>query len=214
MYDNIRVLTHSSIRIEGKEILYFDPFRIEEESHDADIIFVTHDHFDHFSPEDIAKLKNSMTLLICPESMKNRLAESGIDWEHTELVEPGDELEVDGIMITAVPAYNVGKQFHPKENAWVGYLVTMDGITYYVAGDTDINADVNAVSCDAALLPCGGTYTMNAAEAAELACTIAPKLAIPTHYGSVAGDKSCGESFAKAVRAKNSDIEVSVRMEY
>ncbi len=214
MFDEIRVLTHSSIRIAGKEILYFDPYNVNEAAHDADIIFVTHEHFDHFSPEDIAKLKNDMTILICPASMKDRLEESGIDWEHTELVEPGDELEVDDIKICAIASYNVGKQFHPKENAWVGYLVTMNDTTYYVAGDTDINDDIKKIKCDAAMLPCGGTYTMTDKEAAELALIIEPKLAIPTHYGSVAGDADCGKRFADAVKAGNPNIEVSVRMEY
>lgn len=218
MFEEIRVLTHSSIRIDGKEVLYFDPFRIKDAAHDADIIFITHDHFDHFSPEDIAAVKNSMTLLICPASMKDCLDESGIDWEHTELVEPGDELEVDDIKICVVPAYNVGKQFHPKDNDWVGYVVTMNDTVYYVAGDTDINDDIKNISCDAAMLPCGGTYTMTAEEAAELALSIKPKLAVPTHYGSVAGDKDCGERFKRLVEEKSVQgtvlTEVSVRTEY
>lgn len=212
MYEEVRVLTHSSIRIEaGGEVMYFDPFNIKDAAHDADIIFVTHEHFDHFSPEDIAKISNSFTLLVCPESMKERLKETDIDEEFIELVVPGDELEVNKVRIEAVAAYNVGKQFHPKENAWVGYIVTAGDTVYYVAGDTDVNADVSGVHCDVALLPCGGKYTMDVNEAAALAEKIAPKLAIPTHYGSVAGDPGCGAAFAEILKGK---IETSVRMEY
>lgn len=212
MYEEVRVLTHSSIRIEaGGEVMYFDPFNIKDAAHDADIIFVTHEHFDHFSPEDIAKVRNDFTLLVCPESMRKKLKETDIDEEFIELVAPGDELEVNKVRVEAIAAYNVGKQFHPKENAWVGYLITAGDTVYYVAGDTDVNADVRQVRCDVALLPCGGKYTMDAKEAAALAEEISPRLAIPTHYGSVAGDPSCGETFAEKLKGK---IETSVRKEY
>ena len=212
MYEEVRVLTHSSIRIEaGGEVMYFDPFNIKDAAHDADIIFVTHEHFDHFSPEDIAKVRNNFTLLVCPESMREKLKEIDIDEEFIELVAPGDELEVNKVKVEAIAAYNVGKQFHPKENAWVGYIVTAGDTVYYVAGDTDVNADARQVRCDVALLPCGGKYTMDAKEAAALAEEISPKLAIPTHYGSVAGDTTCGEAFAEKLKGK---IETSVRKEY
>ena len=124
MYEEVQVLTHSSIRIAGNQIIYFDPFNVEGEPHDADIICVTHDHFDHYSPEDLAKVKNAATILVCPKTMKDALSNSGISEEFTELVAPGDEMEINGVRIQAVPAYNVGKQFHPQANQWVGYLVT------------------------------------------------------------------------------------------
>ena len=212
MYDEVRVLTHSSIRIEAVgEVMYFDPFNIKEAVHDADIIFVTHEHFDHFSPEDIAKVRNDFTLLVCPETMAEKLKETDFDDEFIELVAPEDELEVNKVKIEVTAAYNVGKQFHPKENVWVGYLITAGDTVYYIAGDTDVNDDVKKVRCDVALLPCGGKFTMNAEEAASLAEEIAPKLAIPIHYGSVAGDPSCGASFAAKLEGK---VETSVRMEY
>lgn len=212
MYDEIRVLTHSSIRIEGEQVVYFDPFNIDAEYHDADIICVTHEHFDHYSPEDIAKVKNDSTVLVCPESIKDKLGNSGFDAEFIELVAPGDELEINDVKIDVFPAYNVGKQFHPQANKWVGYVVTMNGTRYYIAGDTDINDDVKSVRCDVALLPVGGTYTMTAEEAAELAKLIKPRAAIPTHYGSVAGRPEDGEHFAALL--KGSEIEVSVRMQH
>lgn len=209
MYEEVQVLTHSSIRIAENQIVYFDPFHVEGEPHDADIICVTHDHFDHYSPEDLAKVKNAATILVCPKTMEDSLSNSGIPEEFTELVAPGDELEINGVRIQAVPAYNVGKQFHPKANQWVGYLVTMNDVTYYIAGDTDINEDVKKVRCDAALLPVGGTYTMTAEEAAELAEMIHPKAAIPTHYGSVAGKAEDGQIFADLLKDK---INVILKM--
>lgn len=209
MYEEVQVLTHSSIRIAENQIVYFDPFHVEGEPHDADIICVTHDHFDHYSPEDLAKVKNATTILVCPKTMEDSLSNSGISEEFTELVAPGDELEINGVRIQAVPAYNVGKQFHPQANQWVGYLVTMNDVTYYIAGDTDINEDVKKVRCDAALLPVGGTYTMTAEEAAELAEMIHPKAAIPTHYGSVAGKAEDGQIFADLLKDK---INVILKM--
>ncbi len=209
MYEEVQVLTHSSIRIAENQIVYFDPFHVEGEPHDADIICVTHDHFDHYSPEDLAKVKNATTILVCPKTMEDSLSNSGISEEFTELVAPGDELEINGVRIQAVPAYNVGKQFHPQANQWVGYLVTMNEVTYYIAGDTDINEDVKKVRCDAALLPVGGTYTMTAEEAAELAEMIHPKAAIPTHYGSVAGKAEDGQIFADLLKDK---INVILKM--
>lgn len=209
MYEEVQVLTHSSIRIAENQIVYFDPFHVEGEPHDADIICVTHDHFDHYSPEDLAKVKNAATILVCPKTMEHSLSNSGISEEFTELVAPGDELEINGVRIQAVPAYNVGKQFHPQANQWVGYLVTMNDVTYYIAGDTDINEDVKKVRCDAALLPVGGTYTMTAEEAAELAEMIHPKAAIPTHYGSVAGKAEDGQIFADLLKDK---INVILKM--
>ena len=141
--------------------------------------------------------------------MKDSLSNSGISEEFTELVVPGDELEINGVRIQAVPAYNIGKQFHPQQNQWVGYLVTMNEVTYYIAGDTDINEDVKKIQCDVAMIPVGGTYTMTAEEAAELAEMIHPKAAVPTHYGSVAGKAEDGQIFADMLKDK---INVILKM--
>lgn len=210
MTKNIEVLTHSSIRItaeNGKKI-YVDPFQVDEVTNDADIILVTHDHFDHFSKEDIDKVIGKDTIMVAPESMKE-LAES-VPCGGLITVVPGDVKDVDGIGVEAVPSYNVNKQFHPKENNWVGYILTVDGVRIYIAGDTDINEDNKLVSCDVAMVPIGGVYTITAEEAAELVNIIKPKVAIPTHYGNVAGEKECEDIFRENVDAS---IPVEVKMQ-
>lgn len=202
MLDFITVNTHSSIRIDEGKIIYIDPFKITEESHDADIILITHSHFDHYSVEDIRKVMKSDTVIVCPESM-NEASELGIE---VKTVAPNEKLEVQGISIEAVPAYNKMKPFHPKKNGWVGYIIVIpEHGRIYIAGDTDINEDNKQVKCDIAMLPAGGVYTMNAKEAAKLANTIRPKYAIPIHYGSVVGSADDGEKFSNAV---DSGIEV------
>ena len=208
MTENIRVLTHSSIKLTGKEVVYVDPFHIREESHDGDIILITHDHFDHFSPEDIAKVAKTDTLLVVPERMKGQA--EGMPCKKVITVIPGAKEQVDGIEVEAVPAYNREKQFHPKESGWVGYVITLDGTRIYVAGDTDMTPENRAVSCDVAMVPIGGTYTMAAEEAAELVNAIQPKVAIPTHYGSVAGGKEDEAIFQQKVA---SGIPVKIKME-
>lgn len=189
MLDNISVF-HSSIRIVGSKTIYFDPYKVEENHNDADVIFVTHEHFDHYSPEDIDKVIKDDTIIVAPQSMASKL-----DYENVLLVDPEKEYEVCGIKFSTVWSYNVGKPFHPKKNCWVGYLVSLDDTIYYVAGDTDVTEEAKAVKCDVAMLPCGGFYTMNVKEAASLANIIKPKIAVPTHYGSVAGSKEDGDEF-------------------
>ncbi|MCM1090826.1 MAG: MBL fold metallo-hydrolase [Butyrivibrio sp.] len=198
MYEEVRVLTHSSIKITGEKVLYFDPYEVAEEWHDADVIFVTHDHFDHFSPEDIRKVQKEGTLLVLPECMKGQEAKQSV--ANVRFVNPSETIEVAGLTVQTVAAYNRMKPFHLKGKGYVGYLVTMAGVTYYVAGDTDITPENQQVSCDVALVPAGGKFTMNYKEAAELVNRIEPKLAIPTHYGTVAGSVEDGERFAQLVR--------------
>jgi len=199
MYEEVKLLTHSSIKIAGERILYFDPYEIAEEWHDADMIFVTHDHFDHFSPKDIQKVKKESTLLIMPECMKEQGKKAGI--ADIKYVCPGDVVEVEGITIQAIAAYNRMKPFHLKSKKYVGYLISMAGVNYYIAGDTDITPENQSISCDVALVPVGGKFTMNAKEAAEFVNQIQPKLAIPTHYGTVAGSPQDGKRFEQLIKA-------------
>lgn len=192
---NVKILIHSAIRLEGDKVVYSDPFHLKEEPHDADIILVTHDHYDHFSAEDIARVAGPDTRLICPASVKPLALEAGFPEERITVLAPGERERIDSVVVSAVPAYNVNKHFHPKENGWLGYIVTMGGLRYWIAGDTDDNEDVRKVRCDIALVPVGGTYTMTAEEAAALVNAIKPKFAVPMHYGDIVGTAGEGARF-------------------
>ena len=197
MRRKITVNAQSSIRIGGDQVLYFDPFRITDARKDADIVFITHPHFDHFSPADIARVCKPETVFIAPESMAAELKAAGIT--EPVLMKPGESKTISGIAVETVPAYNISKQFHPKQNGWLGYIVTVGGKRIYAAGDTDATKEAAAVQCDIALIPIGGTYTMNPAEAAELVNRIQPQIVIPIHYGTIVGNPGDGAAFAKLV---------------
>ena len=200
MTENISVLTHSSIRIQSSAgVIYIDPFRLKDAPHDAKYIFATHDHYDHFSPEDVMKAVTENTILIVPEGMKEKAEKgTGSQFEiHTVI--PGSYYEIGSLKFETVPAYNKLKPFHPKHAGWVGYILEVDGQRIYIAGDTDAVKEVKQVQCDVALVPVGGTYTMDAVQAAELVNAIRPKTAIPTHYGSIVGKKEDAAAFAEHV---------------
>lgn len=213
---NIYINARSSIRIEGTKIIYFDPFKITEDKHDADVIFVTHEHYDHFSPEDIKKVANESTILVVPESMKQMLPEevdeSFAEIKFVKVEDAGTDLVIDDILVKWVRAYNIDKPFHTKERDWVGYIVTLDGETYFVTGDTDGNEDNSSVKCDILLVPCGGKYTFDAEEAAEFTCKIKPRKVIPTHYTDVPGESEIGEKFKQTVQDMMKDVEVEVML--
>ena len=185
MLENIEVLYHSSIRINKEKIIYIDPFKINKNYNDADIIFITHDHYDHYSEEDIDKVINENTTIIIPDELLTKLLRKGINKNAIITVEPNKNYMVQGIKFETISAYNTNKTFHPKENGWVGYIIIINGIRYYIAGDTDITEENKQVKCDVAFVPVGGTYTMDFKEAASLINEIKPKIAIPIHYGSI-----------------------------
>ena len=197
MLDNIEVLYHSSIRINKEKIIYIDPFKIDKNYNDADIVFITHDHYDHYSEEDIKKVINENTTIIIPEELLTKQLRNGINKNVIITVEPNEKYMVQGIKFETIPAYNTNKTFHPKENGWVGYIITLNGNRYYIAGDTDITEENRKVKCDIAFIPVGGTYTMNFREAAQLINEIQPKIAVPIHYGSVVGTKQDAKDFIK-----------------
>ena len=201
MTENITVFTQNSIRITDRDRqIYIDPFQMREEPQDADYIFITHDHYDHFSPEDIKKVAGSNTILIVPEKMQGKANEAADLVSRIVTVKPGVHQAIDGLEIETVPAYNILKPFHPKSAEWVGYILQVDGKRVYIAGDTDATKEAKSVKCDIALIPIGGTYTMDAKQAAELVNTICPSVAIPVHYGSIVGKPSDGEVFANNVK--------------
>ena len=206
MLENIEVLYHSSIRISKNKAIYIDPFKIDKDYNDADIVFITHDHFDHYSEEDIDKVINENTTIIIPKELLTKILGKGINKNAVITVESNKEYMVQGIKFETIPAYNTNKTFHPKENDWVGYIITLDGIRYYIAGDTDITEENRKVKCDVAFVPVGGTYTMNSKEAAQLINEIQPKIAVPIHYGSVVGTKQDATDFIKLLHPNIKDI--------
>ena len=197
--ENVTINTQSSVRISGAKTIYFDPLEFAGEPHDADIIFISHEHYDHFSPKDIEKAANKDTVIVFPCSMESRMAETCIAKGSQYAVKPGDIVEISGIRVKAVSAYNKMKPFHPKRNGWVGYIIELDGIRYYFAGDTDATEEAKAVRCDVAFLPIGGTYTTDAKEAAKLANEIRLAAVVPMHYGSIVGKPQDAEIFKKCV---------------
>jgi len=209
MLENIEVLFHSSIRINKGEIIYIDPYKIDKNYNDADIIFVTHDHFDHFSEEDILKVKKEDTIIVVTKDLVEKSLNLGFERNSIIDVEPNELKTIGKIKFETIPSYNTNKDFHPKSNGWVGYILEINNVKYYIAGDTDITEENKKVQCDVAFVPVGGTYTMNYKEAADLINIINPKIAVPIHYGSVAGEKEDGQRFVKLL---NSNIEGKVLM--
>jgi L-ascorbate metabolism protein UlaG (beta-lactamase superfamily) len=177
--------------------VYIDPWGVTK-SDPADVVFITHSHFDHFVLEDIDKIRKAQTRIVAPKDVAREL--SG---EYVVPVEPGSADEVAGVKFTAVPAYNIVEDRldnHPKSNQWVGYILTLGDETYYHAGDTDHVPELDDVRAGVAFLPIGGGgFTMTASEAAGLAKTITPNLAVPMHYGYVEGCATYlhAERFAK-----------------
>ena len=193
---NIAVNIQSSIRIRASKTLYFDPWQIDGEPLDGDYVLITHEHYDHFSPEDIRKVIKPDGYLVIPESMAHLTGDiTTIPESHIVKVRPGEKREVARLMVETYPAYNQGKPFHIRRNGWMGYVVTIDANKYYVAGDTDPIPEIRDFKCDVAFLPIGGTYTMDATSAAMLTKMIHPRVVIPTHYGSVVGSPVDGDFF-------------------
>ena len=204
--ENVRVFTQSAIRIEGAAgtVAYFDPFSLTdaEAAHDADYVLITHAHYDHLSPEDYARVADEKAVVVAPASMTGEVA--GLGAADARLMSAGEKIELPGLCVEAVPAYNVEPErlgMHPRENGWLGYVVTLDGepTRYYVSGDTDQNADNETVSCDVALVPIGGTYTCDPRQAAAFVNALRPRAVVPTHYGSIVGTYDNFDAFAAEV---------------
>ncbi len=201
MIDNIKWLGHDTFKIIGEKIIYTDPYQIKT-TDKADIILITHEHYDHFSPEDIIKLLGPNTVLVLPKDCSGKINAKEI------VVKPGDKIEIEGIEIEAVPSYNTNKKFHPKEKGWLGFIFKVSGKRIYLAGDTDYIPEMKSFkNIDIALLPVSGTYVMNADEAVQAALDIMPKIAIPMHYGSIVGEEKDAHHFANKLKGK---IEVII----
>lgn len=196
LLDRIKWLGHDGFEITTDDLtLMIDPFQVAGQRQ-ADIILVTHAHYDHCSVGDIAKLVKPTSVIVTEPESAEKLTGHCKD---IRIVKPGDRLTVSGISIEAVPAYNVNKHFHPKANNWLGFIVTIDGVRVYHAGDTDLIPEMSGMSVDIALLPVSGTYVMTADEAVEAAKAIGPRTAIPMHYNSIVGSDADARMFKEAL---------------
>ena len=209
MLDNVEVLIHSSIRINKGLTIYFDPYKINKDYNDADIVFITHSHYDHYSEDDLKKVIKDNTIIVIPSDLEIKALEFCFDKEHIIVVKPSGEYNVLGINFKTIPAYNTNKNFHPKVNNWAGYIINLDNTNYYIAGDTDKTPENKQVKCDVAFVPIGGTYTMNTFEAAELVNEIKPKVVVPIHYGLIVGTKEDAINFKNLI---DKDIECNILM--
>ncbi len=201
--DGIKVLCHSSIRIAKEKKIYIDPYKIQENYNDADLILCTHSHYDHFSIEDIQKVIGKYTKIFIQEESKQELINIGVNEENIIIIKPYEKYEYEeSVRIETIPAYNKNKNYHPKDKNWVGYIIEIENTKYYIAGDTDYTKEASKVKCDVAFLPIGGTYTMDYIEAAALANKIKPKFVIPIHYGTIVGDPEDGVLFKDLIDKK------------
>lgn len=198
---NIHWLGHDTFKIVGQKTVVIDPFKLAK-ADKADIICITHEHFDHCSPEDIEKLRGPNTVVVAPSDCAKKIGGK------VQTIKAGQKLTVNGVAIEAVPAYNSNKNFHPRANGWVGYIITLDNIRIYHAGDTDRIPEMKDIKADIALLPVSGTYVMTADEAVQAALDIKPQVAIPMHYGSIVGGPDDAKRFQDALKDK---VEVVIK---
>ena len=195
MAENIHWLGHDTFKITGEKTIYTDPFKLKK-GDKADIVLITHEHYDHCSPEDVKKIQGPDTVIVTTPDCADKLSGK------VKTVRPGDKITIEGVQIEAVPSYNTNKKFHPKANGWVGFVFTVGGKRIYLAGDTDYIPEMKDIHCDIALLPVSGTYVMTADEAVRAAMDIKPKVAIPMHYASIVGSSADAEKFRAALEGK------------
>ncbi|HDI03267.1 MAG TPA: MBL fold metallo-hydrolase [Candidatus Pacearchaeota archaeon] len=209
----IKWLGHAAFKIKANDkVIYIDPYQLTAVDEKADVVLITHSHYDHCSQQDIEKVVKDNTVVVCTPDSQSKIAR--IEKKITiELVEPGTELSFDGLKIKAVEAYNINKQFHPKSQAWVGYVIQTNSVAIYHAGDTDKIKEMEKLTGYGtkqfiALLPVGGTYTMDAEEAAEAAALIKPTLAIPMHYGTIVGSVEDAKKFCELCKEKGINTKI------
>lgn len=210
LLNRLRWLGHDSFMLEGPPTIYIDPWHLPEGLPQADVVLVSHEHGDHCSPEDVAKVRGPDTIVLASEGAAPQLKGT------VQVVHPGDEVTLGEVTVRAVPAYNVnkfrapGRPFHPKEALHNGYVLEVAGERLYFAGDTDCIPEMAEIRCEVALLPVSGTYVMTAEEAAEATTLIDPQVAIPMHYGAgVVGTKTDAERFRERCSVEVRILEVT-----
>lgn len=193
--DGISLNYHASIKIEKNgKIIYFDPYKIDDNTNDANYVFITHSHYDHYSQEDIKKVMNDNTKFIVTSDLEDKISKIGVKKDNLTVVYPNENYTLDDLKFNTIPSYNINSTYHKKSYNWVSYNVDIDGTRYYVVGDSDVTDEAKSTKCDVIFVPVGGTYTMTSSEASKLVNEIKPKVAVPIHYGEV-GSRSDAEKF-------------------
>jgi len=202
-------VAHDTFRIAGSKVIYTDPFKLTKRD-DADIVLLSHEHFDHLSLDDLNKVISPGTTIVASPLCRDGLKKVKV--KEIKFLDPGGKFTAGKVEIEAVPAYNVNKfrepghVFHPKGEKGLGFVFQMDGTRVYFAGDTDFIPEMKTIKCDVALLPVSGTYVMTAEEAAEAAAAINPKIAVPMHYAAIVGSEAEAKKFKSLV--KNCQVEI------
>jgi len=204
----VKWLGHASFRIcSGEQVIYIDPWKISEARKDAKLVLVSHSHYDHFSAQDIAKVAGPDAKIVGPQDVIRQYGGG-------QVLEPGQSIEFDGLRITGVASYNPGKQFHPRSNNWLGFVIELESLRIYYAGDTDFTEQMKQLSdIDLALLPVGGTYTMGPEDAIAAVNSFKPRKAVPYHWGDIVGDRSDAERFAEGANCQVTILEPGQQLE-
>lgn len=209
---DLKWLGHAGFLIKNSITIYIDPYNIKPDAEKANLILLTHSHYDHCSVDDLNKIVQEGTKIICPADCQSKITRFDVPVK-IELIEPGQEIDLGTIKISALRAYNTDKPFHPKSGDWVGYLIKMKDVIIYHAGDTDKISEMQKLTGHqgknfVALLPVGGRFTMSAEEAVEAAELIKPTLAIPMHYGSISGTEEDAKEFVQLCKEENINAEI------
>lgn len=197
MEPKIEWLGHDSFRLTGEKVVYIDPWKIQKATHDADVVLITHDHYDHFVVEDIDKVRNDKTLVVGPHQLQGKIH------GNVKLVNRGDSINANGVPVEVVPAYNLRsdrQNFHPKNYGGVGYVVTLNGKRIYHTGDTDPIPEMKHVKCDIMLVPVSGTYVCTCDEAVEAVDLVKPSKAIPMHWDTIVGSWEDANNFKQKAK--------------